>query len=284
MRQFWLTMVALLLLLVAMQGQAKYGSNPTAGATFKHDGVKLYYEVYGSGEPVLLIHGNGLSIASLRAQIEYFRQHYQVIAMDSRDHGHSADAAGQPSYEQMADDLSALLEHLKVGPAYVIGWSDGGIEALLLGIRHPEQVKKIAAMGANIEPSGADISAIEWARKERNSMSPAERQSPDGQRELRHIHLLLEEPHIPPSALETITAPTLVLAGDHDMIRDEHTVEIFHHLPNSELCIFPGSTHAIPYDNPELFNGTVEHFFRTPFVKRDRLNDVMKSIEKMEKE
>src|SRR5580765_2949141 len=95
---------------------AIYGSNPAAGKTFTHDGVKLYYEVYGTGEPLLLVHGNGSSISDLRNQIAHFRKRYMVIAMDSRDHGRSADSAETLTYEKMTDDLAALLEHLKVGP------------------------------------------------------------------------------------------------------------------------------------------------------------------------
>jgi pimeloyl-ACP methyl ester carboxylesterase len=88
-----------------------------------------------------------------------------------------------------------------------------------------------------------------------------------------------EEPHIDVKALEGITAPTLVLAGDHDLIRDEHTLEIYHHIPNSQLCIFPNATHAVPYDDPALFNATVEHFFREPFVRKDRVKDVLTSLQ-----
>ena len=73
----------------------------------------------------------------------------------------------------------------------------------------------------------------------------------------------------------------LILAGDHDIIRDEHTVQIFHHLPNSQLAIFPNATHMIPYDDPATFNATVERFFATPFVKRDRLIDVLRTLSKM---
>ncbi len=102
-------------------------------------------------------------------------------------------------------------------------------------------------------------------------------------RELKLVQMVLTEPHIDPKALETITDPTLVLAGDHDMIRDEHTLEIYHHLPNAELCIFPGATHAIPYDDPVLFNAAVDHFFQTPFVKKDRLNDLVKSMDALQK-
>src|SRR4051812_23108074 len=81
----------------------KYGSNPAAGKTFTHDGVKLYYEVYGAGEPLLLVHGNGSSIGELKAQIEFFRKRYRVIAMDSRDHGKSADTPDKINYEKMTD-------------------------------------------------------------------------------------------------------------------------------------------------------------------------------------
>jgi pimeloyl-ACP methyl ester carboxylesterase len=265
------------------QVPANYGSNPAAGSTFTHDGIQLYYEVYGTGEPLLLVHGGGLSIASFKAQIEYFRHHYKVIAMDSRDQGRSGDSPDKITYEKMTDDLAALLDHLKTGPVYVLGWSDGGIEALLLGIRHPAKVKKIAAMAANLDPQGVYPEIWDWARKDMDSMPPEAKQTPDGKRDLKLLQMSMTEPHIDPKALETITAPTLVLAGDHDIIRDEHTLEIYHHLPNAELCIFPGATHAIPYDDPVLFNTTVDHFFQTPFVKKDRLNDLLKSLDALQK-
>jgi pimeloyl-ACP methyl ester carboxylesterase len=283
----WLALASFLFLfsVAALRAQVpvNYGSNPAAGSTFTNDGIQLYYEVYGTGEPILLVHGGGLSIASFKAQIEYFRQHYKVIAMDSRDQGRSGDSTDKITYEKMTDDLAALLDHLKTDPVYVLGWSDGGIEALLLGIRHPAKVKKIAAMAANLDPQGVYPEIWDWARKDMDSMPPEAKQTPDGKRELKLLQMALTEPHIDPKALETITAPTLVLAGDHDMIRDEHTLVIYHHLPNAELCIFPGATHAIPYDDPVLFNMTVDHFFQTPFVKKDRLNDLLKSMDALQK-
>jgi pimeloyl-ACP methyl ester carboxylesterase len=94
--------------------------------------------------------------------------------------------------------------------------------------------------------------------------------------------MMLEEPHIELDALKVITAPTLVLASDYDLILDEHTLEFHHHIPNSELCIFPNSTHMVPYDDPDLFNITVDRFFRTPFVRRDRVKDAMKSYEALQ--
>jgi pimeloyl-ACP methyl ester carboxylesterase len=257
-----------------------YGANPEASATFTHEGVRLYYEVYGQGEPLLLIHGNSASIGTMAAQIRYFRTKYRVIAMDSRDHGRSGDAPGPLTFEDMSDDLAALLDHLHAGPAYVLGWSDGGIEALLLGIRHPDTVKKIAAMAANIEPDGvyAEVLALFAAPPPAKSGAPP---SPAAVREARVEALDRDEPHIKPEALESITAPTLILASDHDAIRDEHTLEIYHHIPNSQLAIFPDATHMIPYDDPVRFNATVDRFFSTPFVKKDRVRDLVKSYLKM---
>jgi pimeloyl-ACP methyl ester carboxylesterase len=261
---------------------AKYGSNPAAGKTFVHDGIKLYFEVYGTGEPLLLIHGNGESIASFSAQINYFRRHYRVIAMDSRDHGKSADSPGKLTYEKMADDQAALLDYLKSPPADVLGWSDGGIEALLLGIRHPADVKKIVSMAANLDPKGAYPEVIAMAKSQLDAIPPNVRETAQGKRELKVGQLVLDEPHIDPRSLEKIIAPTLVLASDHDLIVDEHTLQIYHHIPNSQLCIFPNATHMIPFDDPALFNATVDRFFRTPFVKKDRVKDFLKSYQAMQ--
>lgn len=261
----------------------KYGSNPSAGKTFTHDGVKLYYEVYGKGEPLLLIHGNGGSIIDVKAQIDHFRKRYKVIAMDSRDHGKSGDSPDKITYDKMTEDLAALLDHLKTGPVYVLGWSDGGIEALLLGIRHPAKVKKIAAMAANLNPSDKALhpKAVALIKSMVASMPDGAKATPKSRRERKVAQMMLDEPHIDPTALASITAPTLVLAGDHDLIADEHTLEIYRHIPNSQLCIFPNATHMIPFDDPVLFNTTVEQFFRAPFAKRDRIKDFLKSFEAM---
>ena len=261
----------------------RYGANPAAGHTFAHDGITFYYEVYGAGEPLLLVHGNGGSIADLRAQIPYFSKRYKVIVMDSRDQGKSGDSPDPLTYEKMTDDLAALLDHLKAAPVNVLGWSDGGIEALLLGIRHPAKVKKIAAMAANLNPGVDAVSpdVLAMVKTMMASVPAGARDTPQGRRELKVTGMMLEEPHIELKALEAITAPTLVLASDHDVIRDEHTVDIYHHIPNSQLAIFPNATHMVPFDDPAAFNATVERFFRAPFVKRDRVNDMLKSLEKL---
>lgn len=265
----------------ATTAAVKYGSNPTAGKTFTHDGVKLYYEIYGTGEPLLLIHGNGGSIADFKAQIDYFQRSYQVIAMDSRDHGKSDDSPGKINYEKMTDDQAALLEELKTPAVNVVGWSDGGIEALLLGIRHPQKVKKLVAMAANLTPKDIYPETLALLKSMTDSLPPADKRTPQEKREFKVLTIMYDEPQIPLKALEKISAPTLVLAGDHDLITDEHTLDIYHHIPNAQLAIFPNATHMVPYDDPELFNSTIDRFLRTPFVKKDRIQDFMKSYEAM---
>src|SRR3984885_8336168 len=115
-------------------GQISYGSNPAAGKYYAIRGFKMYCETYGEGQPVLIIHGNGGSINNFAANIPYFSPKYKVIIADSRAQGKSADGGDSLSYEMMADDYSALLDQMHVDSAYVIGWSDGGIDGLLLAI------------------------------------------------------------------------------------------------------------------------------------------------------
>ena len=135
----------------------------------------------------MLVHGNGGSIADLGAQIDHFRTLYKVIAMDSRDQGKSGDSPDALTYEKMTDDLAALLDHLKTGPVNVLGWSDGGIEALLLGIRHPGKVKKIAAMAANLNPTEDAVwpDVIAMAKSMIGAIPAAQRDTSQGRRELK---------------------------------------------------------------------------------------------------
>lgn len=93
--------------------------------------------------------------------------------------------------------------------------------------------------------------------------------------------MLLTEPHINPALLKNVTAPTLILSGDHDLIRLEHTVAIYETLPNAELAVFPNSTHLVPFDDPQTFNATVDRFLKTPFKKKDRISDTMSSFERL---
>lgn len=246
----------------------KYGRNSTAGKYAEFRGIKMYYETYGTGEPLLIIHGNGGSIRDFTAQIPYFSQHYKVILADSRAQGKTNDTGDSLSYEMMADDLAALLDKLGIDSANIIGWSDGGINGLLMAMRHPKKVKKLAITGANLWPdsSAVDPFAYKWAMALNDSVSKLPL-TPQLKASKKLLHLLSYEPHIALSELKKISCPTLVMGGDNDVIRPQHTMLIAQNITRSYLWIVPNSGHSVPVFYKDLFNKIVHDFFANPYRK-----------------
>lgn len=249
-----------------------YGNNPAAGKTFVFNGDRFYYETYGRGPPLLLIHGNGESISEFKGQIGDFSRRHQVIAMDSRGQGKSELGKTALTYEEMVEDVNALLEHLGLDHVKVLGQSDGGIIGLLLTIHHPDKVGMLAVMGANLEPDAAYPWAVDGIVRVRNRITAELAHSTDPkplQLQLQFLDLLGNQPHIPLADLKSIQVPTLVMAADRDVIRDDHTLSIFHAISKSQLAIFPGATHVIAGQDPARFNRTVLDFFDKPFAMPD---------------
>lgn len=219
-----------------------YGSNSKAGKYFDNRGFKMYYEIYGKGQPLLIIHGNGGSIQDFTNQIPFFEKNYKVIVADSRAQGKSIDNGDSLSYEMMTDDLNALLDHLHLDSCYVIGWSDGGINGLLLAIRHPDKVKKLAITGANLVP---DSSAVEpeiyLSAKSLSDSINRLPLSPEVKTYRKLFNLLAHEPNISTTQLQTIKCPVLAIGGDQDVIRPRHTMLIAESIPRSYLWILPNS-------------------------------------------
>jgi pimeloyl-ACP methyl ester carboxylesterase len=245
----------------------QYGHDKSKGQFYNIRGFKMYAEIYGQGEPLLIIHGNGGSINNFIYQIPYFEKKYKVIIADSRAQGNSADNGDSLSYEMMADDYAALLDALKVDSAYVIGWSDGGINALLLAIRHPEKVKKLASTGANLVPDTTAVPQQIWdmvmpAYKALKVKANKTGEEKNGYKLLR---LLVEQPHIPLTDLQKISCPSLIIGGDHDVIKEEHTMLIYKNIPKAYLWILPASGHSTPIVYKDDFNKEVDRFFSTPY-------------------
>jgi pimeloyl-ACP methyl ester carboxylesterase len=231
-------------------------------------GIRLHYEVYGQGKPLLLIHGNGGSIENFSHQIPFFKKNYKVIAVDSRAHGLSADASDSLSFEEMADDFSALLDSLHLDSCYVIGWSDGGINGLLLAIRHPDKVKKLAITGTNLTPDTTALTPFCFADIQKESARlHADTQTAKIKNAMKVCDLDLYQPHITPEQLSHINCPTLVIGGDHDVIPVRHTVLIAENIRQAYLWIIPDSGHSTPVRKSEQFNRIVAEFFTKPFRK-----------------
>ncbi|MCK0114902.1 alpha/beta fold hydrolase [Gelidibacter sp. F63206] len=273
------TLLLLLLQFCDLTAQNKfdtpYGNNDSIGKYVELNGAKIYYEEYGNGEPLLLIHGNGANIKSMENQIEFFKSKYRVIIADNRGHGKSELKTDSLNYAQIANDWDGLVNHLKLDSVNILGWSDGGVIALKMGISKQSKIKKIVAMAANLRP---DTTAVHsWApnriredEKLAKEMIATGDTSRDWNLELQHYGLLLNQPNMSHEELKKISVPVLIVAGDRDIIKNEHSVEIFEQLSKGQLCIMAGSTHIAPKTKPEMFNEIVNRFLTEPFDYKPR--------------
>jgi pimeloyl-ACP methyl ester carboxylesterase len=260
-KKLCLILVGLLVagLCAAVAQKIPYGNNSQVGKYAQVNGIKIYYEVYGEGEPLLLLHGNGGSIAGRASMLPELTKKYKVIAMDSRCHGKSG-CSKELNYELMAADVNALLNHLKLDSVFIWGHSDGGIVGLIMGYQYPVKVKKIVASGANVLP---DKSALEPFIVELMKNYKA---IPDTLMQ-KHIKLMVEHPNIEFSKLNQIKAPVMIVSGDRDAVLLDHTIKIFRAIPNSNLCILPATTHFVSEEKPSLMIYWLNEFFNKPFTK-----------------
>ncbi len=239
-----------------------YSNNPSAGKYYPIQGIQYYVETYGSGKPLILLHGNGGSIASMSSIIPYFSKKYQVITIDSRAQGKSIDTQDSLSFEMIADDVSGLLEKLKITKTDIIGWSDGGIVALEMAIRHPKQVNKLAVTGANITPDSTAFAKGIWLDDKRyyDSVKNIPRTTPAEKKAWKLFLLDWNQPNISLEELHHIAAPSLIICGDHDLISLEHTIKIFRNIPQAQLWVVPNSSHGTLIEHPKEFCEAVDKF------------------------
>jgi len=241
--------------------QIIYGYNKQSGSYINTEGAAIYYEVYGAGPPLLLLHGNGGSINSFAAVIPGLAKHYKVIAVDTRAQGNSNDDGRQAfTYELFARDMKTLLDSLGLKDVAVAGWSDGGIIGLLLASKYPEYVGKLVTMGANLNPDDTSISASMLQQIRKDILKIEKRNDPEERTILKLMQLMLAEPHIDPASLRQITAKTLVMAGEKDVILEQHTRLIAVAIPGAALKILKGQSHWVVNENPELFTREVLDF------------------------
>lgn len=264
MKSFYLTLICLLLFNVSNGQKMNYGNNPKAAKYYHIRGINLYTEQYGKGSALVLIHGNGGSISSMGSIIPYFSKKYRVIALDSRAHGKSIDANDSLSFEMMVDDVSALLDSMKIPSAYVIGWSDGGIVAIVMAMRHPQKIIKLASTGANLWPDSTALIPEMWKDMEKNYQTKKDlpKTTEQEKRDWKYFMLDWLQPNISLNELHNITTPSLIISGDHDIIRLEHTLLIFQNIPKAQLWILPHSGHATLIEHTVDFCKTVDQFFK----------------------
>lgn len=224
--------------------------------------IELFYREQGSGEALLLLHGNGESGAYFVHQLAHFEDRYRVIAVDTRGHGNSPRGDAPFTIAQFARDLYDFLRAHEIGQATVLGFSDGANIAMQFTLQHPEMVRALILNGGNLDPAGVKRATqlpIEIGYKIARRFAA---RSPDARKNAELLGLMVNEPHIAPRELARITAPTLVICGTRDMIRERHTRLIAASLPNAVLRILPGD-HFIANKRPEDFNRAVDEFLAT---------------------
>jgi pimeloyl-ACP methyl ester carboxylesterase len=231
------------------------------------NGIKIWYAEFGSGTPVILLHG-GLANSNYWGKlIPALSPHYRVIVMDSRGHGRSTRNAQPYGYDLMASDVVGLMDHLKIQKAAIVGWSDGAILGLDIAIHHPARVSKLFAFAANSDPSGVkDVehaavfaAYIARARKEYETLSPTPREYDSFVAQIEKMWAT--QPNFTAAQLHGITVSTWIVDGDHDeAIKRENTLYMADQIPDAALLIQPGVSHFSFLQDPEQFNRDVLHF------------------------
>lgn len=226
----------------------------TQGGYAPVDGLEMYYETYGEGDPLVLLHGGFTTIdVSFGGLIPALAERRRIVAVEQQGHGRTPDADRPLSFARMADDTAALLRHLGIGKADLFGYSDGGNVALGIAIRHPDLLRKVAVAGVNYNRGGIYPEFLEFLENvdpdELGGLKEAYTEiAPDPENwptlVSKVARLTLDFEGWRPDDLRGIGMPTLVMAGDKDVVPPEHTLELFRLLANSRLAILPATDHV----------------------------------------
>jgi pimeloyl-ACP methyl ester carboxylesterase len=235
--------------------------------------VRTWFDVYGSGPPVIMLHGGGSDARPLAGNAATISSSLRVYTPDRRGHGRTADVDGPLTYQVMAGDTAAFVEQVVDEPAHLVGVSDGGIVALLVGLRHPDLVRHLALVASVFHrdgwlPGAADLDdqAASFFRSAYAEVSP---DGPDHfdvvTAKLATMHA--EEPTLTADDLGQLNRRTLVMVGDDDEVRLEHAIDMYRAIPDGELAVVPGTSHGLLVEKPDLCNRLIVDFLTTEPVQ-----------------
>jgi len=256
---------------------------PAPGAIADVNGIRMYYESHGRGPVLVLLHGGAGDGRQFGKQVPAFERTHRVIVPDMCAQGRTTDRAAPLTYHSMAEDVIALMDRLHVTRFDCLGWSDGGVTGLDLAIHHPDRLRRLVTFGANFAPDGLNAPDVAW-----NDTATAAAFG-DGMREgwtkqnpqpgnyvnamTKVIHLWKAEPRFTPRELGSIRARVMVCAGEHDVVRDEHTRALARAIPHATLWIVPGASHSAMQEQPDLVNARVLEFLSPDRMNRKTVHD-----------
>lgn len=212
------------------------------------NGIRLFYEKSGQGPALMLLHGNGEDHHIFDELAGALRGHFTIYAVDSRNHGQSA-RVDDFSYAAMAGDILACITELGLGRVYLLGFSDGAIISLLAAMREPEKIRGMALLGPNLKPDDFTEESHAFVREHYEATGDP------------LFRLMLEEPDIELDELRTVTVPTLLVGGEHDIYKPETFENIAAALPDARLKIMHGHSHDSYIVNQALLAGDCIDFF-----------------------
>ncbi|WP_426998516.1 alpha/beta fold hydrolase [Pseudarthrobacter sp. N5] len=221
----------------------------------------------GRGAPLLLLHG-GLSNsdALLNSIGPGLAERYRVVAFDRRGHGYTADTAAEFHYADMATETVRVLQQVVGGPAHLVGWSDGGIIALLVALKRPDLVHKLVVIGTNYHYDGVVPAEMDPESPLAQELGNAyTERSPDGAEHLETVFsksftMFGSEPTLTTADIGHITRPALVVVGDDDVVAFPHTFSLYDALPEGQLAVVPGASHTVPLEQPDILTGLILNF------------------------
>jgi len=230
-------------------------------------GVRTWYEEHGDGEPLVLMHGGLVDSRFLEPNLPPLAERFHVYTPDRRGHGHTPDVDGPITYQFMADDTIAFLEQVVGGPAHLVGHSDGAMVAMLVAMQRPALVKRLVMISGGFDKAGEAAPDMEFDSDEVvQFLGPAYGEvSPDGEDHFPTVaakigEMARTEPHVDPADLARVTARSLVMFADDDLMTLTHAVEMFEALPNAELAVVPGTSHFLTQEKAHLVNALLVDF------------------------
>lgn len=228
--------------------------------------VPMWYDERGQGHPLLLLHPALVDSRAFTPNLEGLSQHFRLYAPDRRGHGRTRDVEGPISFELMADDTIAFLESVVGGPAFLLGYSDGAVVALLVAMRRPDLVRRLVFVAAVFHRDGWAEGVLDNDENPPDFLRDTYAEvSPDGADHYdvvvakvtaEHAH----EPSLTPADLRTISTRTLVLVADDDEVRLEHAIEMYRCVPDAELAVVPGTSHGLLVEKTDLCNQIIVRF------------------------